>query len=614
MKKYLMLLLCFALLMPFLGAFASAASNENPNKAPTVVPAIREWKGTKGKYTLKKDARIVLQKSNLISEARKKIIKDYFADMIGFNIDFAEGLPKSGDIFLCDAAKNDTIGSEGYTLEISDSVTIQSNTEQGFFYGIITILQSIYADGYVPCGSAVDYPMYPVRSGMVDVARAYVPLEYVEEITKYMAWFKMNEIHLHINDQGANGYAIFRLESDVKGLTATDGFYTKKDYRDYQKRMLNYGISVLTEIDTPAHSACFSGNVPDEYMFDQYHIDINNPDAVQFIKNLFDEYITGDDPVFVSKKVHFGTDEFPAGYNEQMRAYTNSLIEHINSRGYTPRFWGSFGNEGFNGTTPVSNKSEANFWAVSLSDYKVLFEMGYDIINTCGPVLYVVPGGNYGFVNYYNLSSMYKNWFINYMGTDASTAVAYDNPQLKGASFALWNDRYTEWGGFSIFDIFDRLRGQICFISEKTWCGEQTRTMSADDFVARFNALSKRAGNTNPGRTVDFPVTTDNFSQYKSVGFPYLASIDVLVNEYAPNSSIFYGGDGELYVSSNGKIGFNRDVYNFTFYYRIQKGKWVNIKLYADTRETVLRQTIQKILSCFKAPLLFCRSKKSVKI
>lgn len=37
---------------------------------------------------------------------------------------------------------------------------------------------------------------------MMDVARIYIPIDYLEEITRYMAYFKMNEIHVHINDDG----------------------------------------------------------------------------------------------------------------------------------------------------------------------------------------------------------------------------------------------------------------------------------------------------------------------------------------------------------------------------------------------------------------------------
>lgn len=588
MKRFLISILTVMLLFPLASAFSAAAVNANP--APTVIPAVREWTGGNGRFTLKKGAAVVLASAGVLSENRISVIKAYFKDMLDFDIAVKSGVAaSSGDISLV-IVSDGSYGDEAYKMEVKESgITIEAGTEQGLFYGIITVLQSLCADGYVPVGTAVDYPAYPIRSGMIDVARAYLPLDYVEEITKYMAWFKLNEVHLHINDLGDNGYAIFRLESDIPGLAAKDGYYGKDEYRDYQKRMLNYGISVITEIDTPAHSSCFYGIIPDEYMFDQYHININNPDAVQFIKDLFDEYITGDDPVFVSKKVHFGTDEFPAGHNEQMRAYTDELIKHINSRGYTPRFWGAFGNDGFNGNTPVSSDAECNFWATSLSDYKTLFDMGYDVINTCGPVLYVVPGGNYGFADYYNLDAMYKTWYVNYMGYGASPSVAHDNPQLKGASFALWNDRHTCWGGFSMFDIFDRLRGQTCFISEKTWCGEQTREIDSSDFVERFNRLSWRAGNTNPGRYQKLPISGSDLEGIDSVGFPYRFSMEIKLNSYNHGNTVLLSGkDGQFYASPNGTIGFKRETYTFTYDYKVPLNTWVKLTLFADNEQTVL--------------------------
>ena len=401
MKKTAFIL---ALVMLLCGIAPAAVSADNPslNSAPRVIPAIREWNPSTGKFVPKKGMRIVLTSGTRISDELKKIISGYFSDIVGIEISFVTEDVQSGDIILTlsaetpaetDDARISALGNEGYIIDVNETANIFAFTSKGLLYGIITILQSYIADGFMPCGEVYDYPSYPIRSGMIDVARAYVPLEYVEEITKYFAWFKLNEIHLHINDTGSDGIGYFRLESDVPGLTS-DEHYTKAEYREYQKRMLEYGVEVVTEIDTPAHSACFSKAVP-QYMFDGHHIDITNPDAVGFICDRWDEYITGDDPVFVSKTVHFGTDEFPDGYNEQMRAFTDTLIKHLRSRGCTPRFWGSFGGKGFNGETPVSGDAQTNFWAVELSDYKTLFKMGYDVINTCGPVLYCVPGGNY---------------------------------------------------------------------------------------------------------------------------------------------------------------------------------------------------------------------------
>ncbi len=580
-KRVLALLLSAATAMPLCCIGAVAAGG---NKAPTVIPAIREWDGGSGNFLLGSTVSVNTKEAD-ISEAKVDIISNSFSEYLGINVTF---VTEGGDIILATDKSDEELGKDGYTMDITEKdITIKAPEDIGLLYGIYTVLQSVKADGYVPCGKARDYSYYQIRGGMLDVARAWVPLEYVEEITKYYAFFKLNEIHLHINDAGANSYSAFRLESDVPGLTATDGYYTKDEYRAYQKRMLEYGVEVITEIDTPAHSHCFN-NVDKELMLDGGHLDISKPEVIQFVKDLFDEYMTGDDPVFVSKRVHIGTDEYPDGYNELMRAYTDELIKHINSRGYTPRFWGSFGNQGFNGETPVSSDAEANFWATELSDYKTLFEMGYDIINTCGPVLYIVPGGNYGFADYYNLESLYSTWYVNYMGYDKSTSVDADHPQLLGGNFALWNDLYTDYSGFSIFDIFDRLRGGVCLMAEKTWCGEQTRNIDAKDFVSRYNTLSLYAPEGDPGRHNVAEIKGKVPDGTKSFGWPYVASFDLTLNSLDGGAVLLSGDDGEFYVSEKGKIGFKRGVYDFKYKYTLEAGKTVNIKLIADNKQTIM--------------------------
>ena len=580
-KRILAFLISAATVMPLCCIGGGAAGT---NKAPTVIPAIREWNGGTGEFKLSDTVKINV-KDATVSDEKKDIITESFSSYLGVDVVFAE---EGGDIFFVTDKSDEALGKDGYTMEITEkTITVKAPEDIGFLYSVYTILQSVKADGYVPCGKARDFSYYQIRGGMLDVGRAWIPLDYVEEITKYYAFFKLNEIHLHINDKGANNYSAFRLESDVEGLTATDGYYTKDEYRAYQKRMLEYGVEVITEIDTPAHSACFN-NVNPDYMLDSGHLDISKPEVVQFVKDLFDEYMTGDDPVFVSKRVHIGTDEYPDGYNELMRAYTDELIDHVNSRGYIPRFWGSFGNKGFNGETPVSSEAEANFWAVELSDYKTLFDMGYDIINTCGPVLYIVPGGNYGFADYYNLQSLYTTWYVNYMGYDASTKVDPDHEQLLGANFALWNDLHTEYSGFSKFDIFDRIRGAVCFMSEKTWCGEQTKEIDASDFVSRYEKLSLYAPEGDPGRHDLENINGTVPEGVKSFGWPYTASIDVTVNSLGNGFTLFGGSEGEFYVAKDGSMGFKRGVYDFKFKHKLAEGEKTNIKLIADKRQTVL--------------------------
>lgn len=73
-----------------------------------------------------------------------------------------------------------------------------------------------------------------------------------------------------------------------------------------------YGVTVLPEIDVPAHSLAFTRYKPEiaskEYGED--HLDLFNPETYLFLDSLFAEYLGGENPVFRGKEVHIGTDEY----------------------------------------------------------------------------------------------------------------------------------------------------------------------------------------------------------------------------------------------------------------------------------------------------------------
>lgn len=45
------------------------------------------------------------------------------------------------------------------------------------------------------------------------------------------------------------------------------------------------------------------------------------------------EFLDGDDPVFLGSKFHIGADEYDRAYSEQVRGYMDSLIKHVNAKG-----------------------------------------------------------------------------------------------------------------------------------------------------------------------------------------------------------------------------------------------------------------------------------------
>lgn len=492
-------------------------------------------------------------------------------------------------------------------------------------------------------GLARDYPKYEVRAGMLDVARTYIPMEYLQEMTIYMAYYKLNEVQVHVNDYwGATGYSAFRLECDTYPMiTATDGSYTKEEYRQYQIDMKNYGINVITEIDTPYHAECFR-NVPGVKMLKAGALDIREQSSYDVIEAVLDEYLDGPNPVIQSDKFHIGTDEYDKSYSEQMRKWTDHFINYVNDKGYDTRLWGSLGSRGFNGTTPVSNDATVNLWAPYWADVKETYNAGYDIINTCGGWLYIVPGANAGYPDRLDIASLYDKFDVNNFSPSRNagqgTAIMpIAHPQTKGGQFCVWNDITSYGGGFTWFDIYDRFIDAVMITSEKTWYGEKTDGQTAAEFVERANKLNSVVPGANPGRVVESKgenITAIDFETikngkavdtsgnnynatlnnaiiekangnniatvngdgyvalpYKSIGYPYTVMMDIkLDSNTSENTQIFSGDDGVMYanIDGTGKIGYSRSGYNFTFDYELPKDTWVNLALTCDQKNTTL--------------------------
>lgn len=624
---------------------------ESDNKRPNVVPGLREWKGTSGEFNLIDTSKIVIETEELRETAGT--IQFYLQEMLNKNLDILVGEPTLGDIYLTLDSEKAILGSEGYELIIDDYIKIVSSEEKGVLYGGISITQALYTDenhDSILKGEARDYPKYEVRSGMIDVGRMYIPLEYLEEMTVYMAWFKLNEIQVHVNDYwGASNYSAFRLESETYPMImAEDGYYTKNDYKQYQKDVKKFGIDVITEIDTPYHAESFR-NVPGAVMLKPGYLDIREESTYEIIENVLDEYLDGEEPVIQSDKFHIGTDEYDKKYSEEMRKYTDHFINYINNKGYETRLWGSLGTKGFNGTTPVSNKATMNLWAPYWADVKEMYNAGYDMINTCGGWLYIVPGSNAGYPDRLNIKKLYdefevNNYSPNRQPGNGTAIMPIAHPQTKGAEFALWNDVTTFRGGFSEFDVFDRFKDAVMITAEKTWYGEKTEGQTADEFENRVNTVENKVPGANPSRFVESKgdlVANYNFEEVNnnivkdlsdnkygstlangsivekvngnamrlqgdgylslpmdSIGYPYTVQMDVKLDENTPeNTEIFSGKDGVLYlnIDGTGKLGFERSGYKFNYDYTMPKEKWVNITLTCNEKDTTLYINGQKI-------------------
>ena len=200
----------FTTLLTVLGVFAVQGQNTNPK--PKTVPSLRYWKSVPGRLTMK--TADINFRTGSPEDARLDSLRAVFsAELAGIGVQTS---PSGVKISLSTALPDSLKDHHGaYQLEISDKVTIKAVQYEGFLYATRTLLQILSQSGMaltLPKGTVTDYPGLGKRMLMLDVARKFFPVATLEQYIRTMAWLKMNELHLHLNDNswGAEG-AYYRL-------------------------------------------------------------------------------------------------------------------------------------------------------------------------------------------------------------------------------------------------------------------------------------------------------------------------------------------------------------------------------------------------------------------
>lgn len=255
---------------PFQNSDNESVTESFINPAPEVIPGLREWQGKVGFYEVPKNFRIVVENSSF--SLLEKSIEIFAGDLKFFfkhDIAVVSGSDNETGIFISLNPADSTLGREGYKLSIDNGIRLEATTPEGIFTGTRTILQllNLYGNN-IPKGRALDYPMYERRGFMLDVGRKFFRLEFLQDYIRILSYYKMNEFHVHLNDNGFKQffendwnktYSAFRLESETyPGLAAEDGHYTKDEFRQLQELGIMYGVNVIPEIDVPAHSLAFT--------------------------------------------------------------------------------------------------------------------------------------------------------------------------------------------------------------------------------------------------------------------------------------------------------------------------------------------------------------------
>jgi len=235
----------------------------------------------KGSFVFTAHTQIVAAASQ---QALAEQLRDYVRPATGLPLPIARTAGASNVTLAIDHTLK-RLGPEGYRLEVTRAgIRIRAFDRAGIFYGIQTLRQLLPAElmrrtpvdairWAVPVATIEDTPRFSWRGSHLDVARHFMPKEFVLKFLDLMAMHKLNVLHWHlVDDQGwrieikkyprlalVGGKTDYTTFNPVQPMQAASlpqgGYYTQDDIREVVRYAAQRFITVVPEIEMPGHSA-----------------------------------------------------------------------------------------------------------------------------------------------------------------------------------------------------------------------------------------------------------------------------------------------------------------------------------------------------------------------
>lgn len=311
-------MLLAALLTLSASAPQTPASQESLSLIPKPVSVIR----TTGSFSLNEKVRIG---ADAASRPAAGLLSGWLKSATGN----APKITRQGSISLKVSPALTGLGAEGYRLEVTPTnVSISAPKYAGIVNGLQTFRQlwptGKAASFAIPAVKIEDQPRFAWRGMMLDVSRYFLDKEYVLHYLDIMAAHKLNVFHFHLTDDAG-----WRLEikkypklTEVGGFrgegTAREGgFYTQQDIKEIVAYAKQRNITVVPEIELPAHAlsavaaypwlSCtgIQHKMPTTHFISDDLYCAGKPTTWTFLKDVLDEVSV----LFPSTYIHIGGDE-----------------------------------------------------------------------------------------------------------------------------------------------------------------------------------------------------------------------------------------------------------------------------------------------------------------
>ena len=248
------------------------------------------------------------------------------------------------------------LGDEGYRLDVGDGIDLVARTDVGLLHAVQSLRQLLPASAQpeyaLPRLAITDAPAYRWRGLSLDVARSFLPVEYLEKHIDRMAMFKMNRLHLHLSDDQGWRMEIKRYPKlmEVGGASAVkggrSGWYTQEELKHLVAYAQARGITIVPEIDMPGHVQAMLASYNELACDDEDNLStydglevgfsvlcLTKPDVVYpFVRNVLEEVLA----VFPSQEIHIGGDEIKDPLYAEFVGRAAAMVKEM---GRTPIVW-----------------------------------------------------------------------------------------------------------------------------------------------------------------------------------------------------------------------------------------------------------------------------------
>lgn len=322
-----------------LSLFILLTAEMQKNMMPSIIPTPQSIEVGEGFFEL--DDRTTLHVAPEFDWVAS-MLRSYLSPATGFDFKTIESIALNQIGIAFDAS----LANEGYRLDVSENrIDISAKSATGAFYAIQTLRQLLPNQVFsserqevswkVPICAIEDNPRFSWRGSHLDVARHFMPKDFVLRYIDLLALHKFNVLHLHLTDD--QGWRIeikkypklteigaFRKDTMLKYSPMMyegkphGGFYSQDDIREIIAYAKDRFVTVVPEIEMPGHSQAAIAAYP-ELGNTGKQLDVavdwgvndnvfNVEDStIQFLQDVLDEVLE----LFPSQFIHIGGDECP---------------------------------------------------------------------------------------------------------------------------------------------------------------------------------------------------------------------------------------------------------------------------------------------------------------